>query len=58
MYLFIRNSSVKLSRVTASGYIFRSPPKVLYSDESRTKKAVQYVKRMQPRFRTVVKIVF
>ena len=47
------------SRVTASGYIFRSTFRslsdVLCSDECRTKKAFQYVKRMLPLFRAVVK---
>ena len=47
-----------LSRVTASGYIFRltfrSLSDVLYSDECRTKKSFQNVKIMLPLFRAVV----
>ena len=47
------------SRVTASGYIFRSTfqslSDVLCSDECWTRKAFQYVKRMLPLFRAVVK---
>ena len=47
-----------LSRVTASGYIvrltFRSLSDVSYSDESQTKKAFMYVKRMLPLFLAVV----
>ena len=46
------------SHVAASGYIFRSTfgslSDVLYSDECRTKKAFQYVKRMLPLFLAVV----
>ena len=47
------------SRVTASGYIFRSTflslSGVLCSDECRTRKAFQYVKGMLPLFRALVK---
>ena len=45
------------SRVTASGYIFRSTfwSLSLCSDECRTKKAFQHVKIMLPLFRAVAK---
>ena len=48
-----------LSRLTASGYIFRLTLRLLsdvsYSDECPTEKAFQYVERMLPLFRVVVK---
>ena len=58
-WLLLRSIIRIPSRVIASGYIFRSTFRslsdVLYSDECRTKEAFQYVKRMLPLFRAVLK---